>query len=463
MHLLDAHAAIREAARKVANDTGAIGPLELERNHPPSGRRRVRRGLRDDDAEARGFQPLERGHQRIGFRGGDFEMHHAGKLAGDVGHAAAGPIRAESLRALGQLADDARAVGSDRGDDERCDLRLALVGQRHRPANERRLGRETRVLRKRGKLALLRRMANHAGQQRKAHRRERTLPQLARGLAFGDEAPVLRGNGPRVPAIGEVIHRPSRDRIPLHDRPLDRGDPAMPRQQRRMVADAAEAGPRERLVADPRMRVRCDDEIGAVGDRLARHDLRVLQHVQRHASGLRRLREPVVHRRHHDLRDVDAVPAQRLERRRPEISGSHQSDLHRTSRASERAPRCSWRRAVRSGLYGSGPLDFLRCGKQGARGVASIARIASSPRDLCFRDAERVGDGRTEGQIRTATAWDRPRPAGSFRRRRSESARRCARRAGGCGARAAHASSTRRRRGESSARPAWVPESSGRG
>jgi hypothetical protein len=48
----------------------------------------------------------------------------------------------------------------------------------------------------------------------------------------------------------------------------------MPRQQRRVIADAAKARAGERFVADARVRVRGDDQIGAIGNRVAGNDAR---------------------------------------------------------------------------------------------------------------------------------------------------------------------------------------------
>jgi hypothetical protein len=55
---------------------------------------------------------LQRGREGIGVRRRNLEMHQASELAGDSGHAAAGPVRAEPPRSLGQLAQDGRPVGA---------------------------------------------------------------------------------------------------------------------------------------------------------------------------------------------------------------------------------------------------------------------------------------------------------------------------------------------------------------
>ena len=92
----------------------------------------------------------------------------------------------------------------------------------------------------RGKFAVLRRVPNDARQQVEPHQGERTFPQFARGLALSDEAPVLRGDRARIPAVGEVIDGAARDRIAFEDRPFDRRDATVARQQRQVVADPAQ-------------------------------------------------------------------------------------------------------------------------------------------------------------------------------------------------------------------------------
>ena len=100
-------------------------------------------------------------------------------------------------------------------------------------------------------------------------------PTARAPIRRGDEAPVLRGDGAGVPAIGQVIDRAARDRIALEG-PLHGGDAAMARQQRRVVADAAEP----RLASASSLTRACvcaaDDQFGAVGDLGARHVLRIV-------------------------------------------------------------------------------------------------------------------------------------------------------------------------------------------
>ena len=191
--------------------------------------------------------------------------------------------------------------------------------------DHRRLGREALVLRLGGQRAVQPGVAHNLGQELEAHRRQRAFPQLARRLAFGDEAPVLRGDGARVPAVGQVIDGASRDRVAFLDRPFHGRDAAMPRQQRRVIADAAQARVGQRLVAHARVRVRGDDEIRARGDGFSRHDLRILEHVDFDPGRLRRERQPVVRGRRDDARKLDPfLLAQRLEHLMRRSSGIRQ-------------------------------------------------------------------------------------------------------------------------------------------
>ena|GEM_PF-6159615 len=81
----------------------------------------------------------------------------------------------------------------------------------------------------------------------------------------------------------------------------------MPGQQRRVIADAAQARPRKRIVAHPRVRVRGDDEIGAFGNGVSGHDPGVVEHMQGNAGCARRLRQPVIVGRGDDAAELDAL------------------------------------------------------------------------------------------------------------------------------------------------------------
>ena len=172
-------------------------------------------------------------------------------------------------------------------------------------------------------------VTNDPGQEVETHRCERAFPQLAGRLALDDEAPVLRGDGARVHGVGEMIDRASRNRIAFQDRPFHCGDAAMPWQQRRMVADATQTRPSQRLPADPCVRVRGHDELGPVGDRIARHILGIFEQVDGHFGLLRRKRQPVIGGRRNHTRDFSAVVAQGFEHLGPEKTGPDQCALHR--------------------------------------------------------------------------------------------------------------------------------------
>src|SRR6266850_4574594 len=70
-----------------------------------------------------------------------------------------------------------------------------------------------------------------------AERGQRALPELARGLSLPDEYPLLRGDGAGIHPVGEVVDGAARDRIAFLDGPFDRGETAMPGQERGVIAD----------------------------------------------------------------------------------------------------------------------------------------------------------------------------------------------------------------------------------
>jgi len=53
----------------------------------------------------------------VGF-GWHLDLHDTGELAGEVGHVTFQPVGLVVRHHLGELADDARAIGSDDADDE---------------------------------------------------------------------------------------------------------------------------------------------------------------------------------------------------------------------------------------------------------------------------------------------------------------------------------------------------------
>src|SRR5438270_10983209 len=128
--------------------------------------------------------------------------------------------------------------------------------------DQRRVRRELLVLRRRRKAIVFLRVTDDPADQLESHRRQGALPQLARGFALLDEAPLLRGDRARVHPFRQVVNRSAGNGIAFLDRPFDRGDAAMTWQQRRVIANAAEPRVRESFAADARVTVCGDDEIG---------------------------------------------------------------------------------------------------------------------------------------------------------------------------------------------------------
>ena len=87
-----------EAARQVAHDAGPVDAGQFQLDHAPACRGGRRFAFRDDDAQSRRFEAAQRLRERFSVLCRHFEVHHPGKLPGEIRHAAAGPIGAESLR-----------------------------------------------------------------------------------------------------------------------------------------------------------------------------------------------------------------------------------------------------------------------------------------------------------------------------------------------------------------------------
>src|SRR6266852_1684363 len=90
-----------------------------------------------------------------------------------------------------------------------------------------RQGRKLLVLRFRRQAFVGLGVVDHLTQKFLAERRQRAFPQLPRGFALLDEAPLLRGNGAGVHAIGEMIDGATGDRIAFADWPFDRRNTAV--------------------------------------------------------------------------------------------------------------------------------------------------------------------------------------------------------------------------------------------
>ncbi len=81
----------------------------------------------------------------------------------------------------------------------------------------------------------------------------------------------------------------------------------MSRQQRGVVADPAEPGGGERILADPGVAVGGDDKVGVGGDLGGDHELRIGLHHHLDSVRLRGRGEAILGIGHHDAYDRDAV------------------------------------------------------------------------------------------------------------------------------------------------------------
>ena len=209
-------------------------------------------------------------------------------------------------------------------------------------------------------LAMLRGMPHHIGRagarpigaSARSHSSRAVSPPATKHQSCAAIAPASQ-------PLRQVMDRSAGDRIALQDRPFHRGDAAMARQERRMIADATEARTGKRLVAHARVRVCRDDEVGPFGDRVAGNDLRIFEHVDGDAVGLRRERQTVVF-----------TPARRRARCRRD---------RRARRAVSRTP---WRRnsAIPPACISSSLLllPCLRCRRR--RSVTAAGALVSGER-----------------------------------------------------------------------------------
>ena len=74
-----------------------------------------------------------------------------------------------------------------------------------------------------------------------------------------------------------------------------------------MVADTAQARTRQRLVTDAGMGVGGNDQLRALGNRVAGHNFGVLQHVQGNAGSTRSHGQTIVLSRGHDADELYAL------------------------------------------------------------------------------------------------------------------------------------------------------------
>ena len=118
------------------------------------------------------------------------------------------------------------------------------------------------------------------------------------------------------------------DRIAFLDGPLDRGDTAVPRQQRGVIADAAESRGRQRFPGHAGVAVGGDDQIGVGCDFGGDHEFRVGLHSDLDTRGLGRGGQPVFAVVNDDAHDIDPVLAQHVEGRHAEVAGTDKRNPH---------------------------------------------------------------------------------------------------------------------------------------
>src|SRR5437660_5984833 len=194
--------------------------------------------------------------------------------------------------------------------------------------DQRRQRRELLILRHCRKVIVFRCVTRDSADQIETYRCQRALPQLPRRFALLDETPFLRGDRAGIHPFRQMVNRAARNGIALLDRPLDRGDAAVARQQRRVIADSAEPRARERFAADTRMGVRSYDEVGSSRNRRSGNDLGIGRHIHVDACRSCRVGKPIVIRRHDDAQDRDALFAQNGEGSRAKPFQANERDFH---------------------------------------------------------------------------------------------------------------------------------------
>ena len=136
--------------------------------------------------------------------------------------------------------------------------------------------------------------------------------------------PELKGVHP----LGKMIDGAARDRVAFANRPFDRGDAAMPRQQRGMVADPAEPCGGEGIATDPRVAVRGDDQVGPRGDFTGHHEPWIGLHDDFDPRSPCRGGKPVLAIGHHHPGDLDPMVSQHVECRHAEMAGADEGNAH---------------------------------------------------------------------------------------------------------------------------------------
>ena len=144
--LLDADTACGQIGRQILHDARTIRPAQFERDAAPARCHRHRIAACDHHTQPGRFKAAQRSRKRIRVALSDIEMHHAGELAAQARHAAAGPIGAETARPFRKHVDDTRPVSTDGRHDERRERPVGLLGQLDAAADDRRPGRIAFVL-----------------------------------------------------------------------------------------------------------------------------------------------------------------------------------------------------------------------------------------------------------------------------------------------------------------------------
>src|SRR3979411_1056034 len=139
----------------------------------------------------------------------------------------------------------------------------------------RRLGRKLLVLWLRRQAFVGLGVVDDFPQKLLAERRQRALPQFAGGFALFHETPLLGGDSARVHAIGKMVHGAAGDRIALPDRPFDRRDATVPREERGVIPSPSELCRVQGLLADARMAVSRHDQVGTLSDFRGDDELRI--------------------------------------------------------------------------------------------------------------------------------------------------------------------------------------------
>jgi hypothetical protein len=161
-----------------------------------------------------------------------------------------------------------------------------------------------------------------------AERRQRALPQLPGRFPLLDETPLLGGDRAGVHAIGEMVDGAAGDRIAFTDGPFDGRNAAVPRQQRRVIADASELCRGKGFPADAGVAVRGHDQIGTISDLRGDYQLVIGLHDDLDSGGTGRRGKPVFGVGHDDPDDLDAMPPQHIKCRHAEMAGADEGNPH---------------------------------------------------------------------------------------------------------------------------------------